>query len=231
MTVLKTKVSALTLSVSIITQSNAVLDAGNLFDTERARLYTSFKKAKYRPSQFKGIESEGGQGLVLTVLLPRFIAESGKELVAEVMNPKYKATHVVKRSKLTVDGGDDVPALSKSIKQWKNTALSVPLKRLGDGYAAWLGEQPQPLHESPQGKLVPIPTGNNHPTGPRNTVPKVVHTEARIWSKFAIDRKRVLELKVAADKADTTDRMMLKRADEVLHELRGHLPKNAKAKK
>jgi len=231
MTVLKTKVSPLSLSVSIIAQSNAVLDAGNLFDAERSRLYTQLKKAKYRPSQFKGIESEGGQGLVLTVLLPRFIAESGKELVAEVMNPKYKATHVVKRPKRSVEGSDDVPALSKSIKQWKNTALSVPLKRLGDGYAAWLGEQPQPLHESPQGKLVPVPTGNNHPTGPRNTVPKIQHTEARLWFTFTTERKRVLELKVAADKADTTDMLMLKRADEILHELRGHLPRNAKAKK
>jgi len=227
----KTKVSALTLSVSIITQSNAVLDAGILFDTERSRLYTSFKKAKYRPSQFKGIESEGGQGLVLTVLLPRFIAESGKELVAEVMNPKYKHTHVVKRPKLTVDGGDDIPALSKSIKQWRGTALSTPLKRLGDGYAAWLGAQPEPMHESPQGKLVPIPKGNNHPTGPRNTVPKIQHTEARLWFTFATERKRVLSAKVAADKADTTDVVMLKKADEVIHELRGHLPRNAKAKK
>lgn len=234
---MKTKplvVRPLRLSTAITEQSGRVLDAHDSLAAEQIILFGMFKSKKLVPSQLKTMKSEGGMALVLKVLIPRFIAESGKELVDEVMSPKYKQDHEVTRDQRTIeiDGFDIrvIPKMTKSIKQWRNTALVKPLGRLVDGYYVYLGELKQPLHESPAGNLVQIPSGMNHPTGARNTPPSVAHKQASMFIAFHTDRKKVITKRISEDVADTTDLVCLKLADDALHALRGWLPKQASKK-
>ena len=79
---MKTKpevVRPLPLSPAITEQSTRVLDAHDSLDVEQSILFGMYKGKKYVPSQLKGINSAGGMALVLKVLLPRFMEESGKE--------------------------------------------------------------------------------------------------------------------------------------------------------
>ena len=225
----KLEVRALPLSTAIAEQAHVVLDAGDALDTEQFVLFGMLKGKKYVPSQFKSINSAGGKAVVNLVLIPRFAMESGEDLVSEVMNPAYKHDHAVTREarKYTKNGEViDVPRTTKTIKQWRNSQLVKPLGRLIGGYIDYLGELEQPLHESAAGKLVQIPTGMNHPTGPRNVEPAIAHANARQSINFIRGRKKVIDGLIANDKADTTDRVVLKWCDEGLHLLRGHIPKH-----
>ena len=237
---MKTKplvVRPLRLSTAITEQSTRVLDAHDSLAVEQSILFGMYKGKKLVPSQLKGINSEGGMALVLKVLIPRFTRESGKELVDEVMSPKYKQDHEVTRDVRTVTDSDGIeiviPKMTKSIKQWRNTALVKPLGRLVDGYIDYLGElKPNPLHESPAGNLVQIPTGTNGPAGARNTPPpSIAHKQASMYIAFHMSRQKVITKRISDDVADTTDRVCLKISDDAIHTLRGWLPKPKQASK
>ena len=230
---MKTKpevIRPLPLSPEITEQSTRVLDAHDSLDVEQSILFGMYKGKKYAPSQLKGINSAGGMALVLKVLLPRFREESGKELVKEVMSPKYKQTHEVTRAERTIeiDGFDIrvIPKMTKSIKQWRNTAIVKPLGRLVDGYIGYLGDLKQPLHESGAGNLVQIPTGTNRTTtGARNTPHDITQPNVRLSVNFCTERVRIIKPVIEANKHDTADAMVLKWCEEGLHLFRGFIPK------
>jgi len=227
-------VRPLPLTIAITEQSTRVLDAHESLDVEQSILFGMYKGKKYVPSQLKGINSEGGMALVSKVMMPRFIRDSGKELVKEVMNPKYKQDHVVTRDLRTieVDGLEVViPKMTKSIKQWKNTAIVKPLGRLIDGYIGYLGGLEQPLHESGAGNLVQIPSGMNHPTGPRNAPVDIAQPNVRLSVNFCNGRLKIIKALIESNKHDTADAMVLKWCEEGLHLFRGFLPKKHSNKK
>ena len=227
----------LPLSAAITEQSGCVLDAGIRFDAEQRVLFGMFKGKKYVPSQFKTLRSPGGMALVLKVLLPRFIEESGKELVDEVMSPKYKQDHEVTRDARTITDVDGleivIPKMTKSIKQWRNTAIVKPLGRLVDGYIGYLGKLEKPLHESGAGNLVQIPTGTNRTTtvvGARNTPHDIAQPNVRLSVNFCTERVRIIKPTIEANKHETADVMVLKWCEEGLHLFRGFIPKRGKKK-
>ena len=225
----KLVVKALPLSTAITDQANVVLDAGDCLDAEQFVMFGMLEGKKYVPSQFKSINSAGGKALVDLVLIPRFIEESGVDLVSEVMSAKYKQDHAVTRESRSITRNGAViavPRTTKTIKAWRNTQLVKPLGRLIDGYIGYLGGLEKPLHESPAGKLVLIPTGMNHPTGARNTPPKIDHTNVRLSVNFCDSRVKIIKPLIAEGKHDTADAMVLKWCEEGLHLFRGYIPKH-----
>jgi hypothetical protein len=230
----KPEVRALTLSPAIIKQSAAVLDAGDVYVAEKTILFGQLEDKKLVPSQFKGVNSAGGQALVSMVLIPRFTEECGESLVTEVMNPKYKQDHKVTCEERTITRNGleiVIPRTTRTIKGWKNTYINKPLGRLLDGYVEYLGGLEKPLHENASGKLVQVPAGTKKPASPRNEVPEIAHANVRQSVNFIRGRQKVIGDLVAKDKADTADRVVLKWCDEGLQLFRGYLPKHDSKKK